>query len=210
MTGTLTLQDTHPAQHAWMTVQVFGHNDEAIQNIWLLAQDIVNKHAGTITAEQPLWVARFDSTDCSLSAAIAMQQTIDTLNFDNGLNPPLLWGIHIAHAEKNSLPPDVFLRPGEIHLSESAYQACQQDHTIKFRTAKHAHVMAYKAIWKAEEFELASATPHQQPPSLGFFVKLILILLTPFVLVLAYTMREPLQQSFRPMDDTRSIDHRLH
>lgn len=209
MTGALKLQEVNPALYGWMTVEVFGHHDEVLQNIWLLAQETVHKHAGKMATQQPPWVSHFESTDDCLNAAISMQHSIDLLNFSNAINPPILLGIHIAYAEKNSLAPDVLLRPGQIHLSEAAYQACRQDLPIKFRKMNHANLIAYKAIWKPEEFELASAAPHQSAPSLRFFIKLILILLTPFLLVLAYTLREPLQQSLGSIDGSRSIDHRL-
>jgi len=213
MTGSAPLQHVNPAQAVWMTIQVFSHSDEALQTIRQLAQDAVMAHTGSITTELPYWIARFTTTDDSLQSAIAMQRAADLFNFDNGSHPPILLGIHIASAENITAPltppPAAFLRPGEIHLSESAYRAMHHDQAIKFRTVDHASITAYKAIWNMQEFELASPTHHQGAPSMGFFIKVILICLIPFLLVLAYTWREPLQHGLSSLDGTRTIDHQL-
>jgi len=213
MTGSAQLQHVNPAQAVWMTIQVFSHSDEALQKIRQLAQDSVTEHTGTITLGERHWIARFGNTDESLDAAIAIQRATDLFNFDNGSHPPILLGIHIACDENMTAdfppPPTAFLRPGQIHLSESAYRAIHHDQPIQFRPADHASTTAYKAIWKMQEFELASPTHHQGAPSVGFFIKVILICLIPFLLVLAYTWREPLQQGLSSLDGTRTIDHQL-
>jgi hypothetical protein len=218
MTGSAQLQHVNPAQTVGMTIQAFSHSNDALQIVRQLAQGAVTEHTGTITTKEQPWIARFASTDDSLQAAIAIQRATDLFNFNNGSHPPILLGIHITSAE-NSIapfapPPAAFLRPGEIHLSESAYRAIDHDHIhdgqpLKFRTVDHASTTAYKAIWKMQEFELASATHHQGAPSVGFFIKVILICLIPFLLVLAYTWREPLQHSLSSLDGTRTIDHQL-
>lgn len=214
MTGYAPLQHVNSSAAAQMTIQVFSHSDEAMQNIHTLAQDAVTAHAGSMTTEDQHWVARFASADDSLQAAIAMQRATDLFNFDNGSQPPTLLAIHIAAtadpvSAAAASPPAAFLRPGEIHLSENAYRAIHHDQPIKFRTVDHASATAYKAIWKMQEFELASPTPHQGAPSAGFFIKIILICLIPFLLVLAYTWREPLQHGLSSLDGTRTIDHQL-
>lgn len=213
MTGSAQLQHVNPAQAVGMTIQVFSHSNDALQTIRQLAQDAVTEHTGSMTTEGQHWIARFASTDDSLQAAIAMQRATDLFNFNNGSHPPILLGIHIACAENTTpaltSPPAAFLRPGEIHLSESAYRAIHHDQSIKFRTVDHASTTAYKAIWKMQEFELASPTHHQGASSAGFFIKLFLICLIPFLLVLAYTWREPLQHGLSSLDGTRTIDHQL-
>lgn len=213
MTGSAQLQQGHPAHEARMTIQVFSHSNEALQHVRQLAQEAVTEHTGSISTEDAYWVARFASTDASLEAAIAMQRATDLFNFDNGSHPPILLGIHIACDENITAalppPPAAFLRPGEIHLSESAYRAIHHDQPIKFRTVDHASTTAYKAIWKMQEFELAGPVHHQGAPSVGFFIKVILICLIPFLLVLLYTWREPLQHGLSSLDGTRTIDHQL-
>jgi hypothetical protein len=214
MTGSAPLQQVNPPSAAQMTIQVFSHSDEALQPIRKLAQDTVLEHGGSITTEEACWIARFASADDGLQAAISMQRTNDLFNFDNGSHPPILLGIHMATSAENRTtplqsPPADFLRPGGIHLSESAYRTLQHDLPVKFRTVDHASSTAYRAIWKLQEFELASPTPHQGTPTAGFFIKVILICLIPFLLVLAYTWREPLQHGLRSLDGTRTIDHQL-
>jgi hypothetical protein len=216
MTGSAQLQDVNPPPAAQVIIQVFSHSDEATYPIRQLAQGTVTEHTGTITTEGHQWTARFASTDDALQAAIAMQRATDLFNFDNGSPTPVLLGVHIGSSENNTaiLVPPAFLRPGEIHLSESAYRAIHHDliqdsPALKFRTVDHASTTAYRVVWKLQEFELASPTHHQGAPSTGFFVKLVLICLIPFLLVLAYTWREPLQHGLSSLDGTRTIDHQL-
>jgi hypothetical protein len=214
MTGSAPLQHVNPPSAVQMTIQVFSHSDEALQPIRQLAQDTVAEHSGSITTEDPYWIARFASADDGLQAAITMQRATDLFNFDNGSHPPILLGIHIAASAEHitAAPPPLpaaFLRPGQIHLSESAYRTLHHDQPVKFRTVDHASSTAYRAIWKLQEFELASPTPHQGTASASFFIKVILICLIPFLLVLAYTWREPLQHGLSSLDGTRTIDHQL-
>lgn len=213
MTGSAQLHDVNPPATAQMTIQVFSHSDEALPPIQQLVQGILTERAATMITEGPYWIARFASADDGLQAAIAMQHASDLFNFDNGNPSPILLGIHITCTENGTAalpsPPATFLRPGEIYLSESAYRTIHHDQPIKFRTVDHASTTAYKAIWKMQEFELAGPTHHQGAPSIGFFVKVILICLIPFVLVLVYTWREPLQHGLSSLDGTRTIDHQL-
>lgn len=221
MTDTVTMAGNAPLQHlnsppaAQVTIQTFSHSDHALDTIRPLIQDAVTAHGGLLATEGEHWNARFASTDDAMQAAIAMQRATDLFNFDNGSPTPLLLGVHIGSTENTAtVAAPAFLRPGEIHLSESAYRAIRHDliqdsPALKFRTVDHAGMTAYRVVWKLQEFELAGPTHHQGAPSAGFFVKVILICLIPFLLVLAYTWREPLQHGLSSLDGTRTIDHQL-